>query len=167
MIAAPFRTDEQDFMKTRRTTLRILLVAAALAASGASTGADDARTTALRAAEIKRFEANVNADAKALGQLLDDGLEYVHSNGELDSKQSFIESLVSGRRDYARTEADIETIRIHGDVAIIRGKAKVTVVDGSTSRDLHLGYTDVWLWKDGRWQMTAWRSVRLPDSPVK
>ena len=154
-------------MKTRRTTLRILLVAAALAASGASPGADDARTAGLRAAEIKRFEANVNADAKTLGQLLDDGLEYVHSNGELDSKQSFIESLTSGRRDYAKAEADIETIRILGDVAIIRGKAKVTVIDAGTSRDLHIGYTDVWVWKDGRWQMTAWRSSRLPDSPVK
>ena len=154
-------------MKTRRTTLRILLVAAALAASGASSGADDARTAALRAAEIKRFEANVNADAKVLGQLLDDGLEYVHSNGELDNKQSFIESLTTGRRDYAKTEADIETIRILGDVAIIRGKARVTVIDAGTSRDLHIGYTDVWLWKDGRWQMTSWRSARLPDSPAK
>jgi len=154
-------------MKTRRTTLRILLVAAAMAASGASPGADDARTPGLRAAEIKRFEANVNADAKTLGQLLDDGLEYVHSNGELDSKQSFIESLTSGRRDYAKSEAEIESIRILGDVAIIRGKAKVTVIDAGTSRDLHIGYTDVWVWKDGRWQMTAWRSARLPDSPVK
>jgi hypothetical protein len=52
-------------------------------------------------------------------------------------------------------------------VAIIRGKAKVTVIDAGTSRDLHIGYTDVWVWKDGRWQMTAWRSARLPDSPVK
>ena len=154
-------------MKTRRTTLRILLVAAAMAASGASPGADDARTAGLRAAEIKRFEANVNADAKTLGQLLDDGLEYVHSNGELDSKQSFIESLTSGRRDYASTVADIESVRILGAVAIIRGKAKVTVIDAGTSRDLHIGYTDVWVWKDGRWQMTAWRSARLPDSPVK
>jgi len=154
-------------MKTRRTTLRILLVAAAMAASGASPGADDGRTAGLRAAETKRFEANVNADARMLGQLLDDALEYVHSNGELDSKQSFIESLTSGRRDYAKAEADIESIRILGDVAIIRGKATVTVIDAGTSRDLHIGYTDVWVWKDGRWQMTAWRSSRLPDSPVK
>jgi hypothetical protein len=134
--------------------------------------ADDARASSLhesslRAAELARFEANVSADAKMLEELLDDDLEYVHSNGDLDSKQSFIQSLTSGRRDYAATRADIESIRILGNVAIIRGKAKVTVIDEGTSRDLHLGYTDVWVYRDGKWRMTAWRSARLPDSPVK
>jgi hypothetical protein len=167
MIAAPSEPYE-TCMKTRRTTtLQILVIAAATMMSAISFAKDDAREAALRAAELQRFEANVSADARVLGQLLDDGLEYVHSNGELDSKQSFIESLTTGRRDYARTEANIESIRFHGDVAIIRGKAKVTVIDQGTSRDLHIGYTDVWLWKDKRWQMTAWRSARLPDSPVK
>jgi hypothetical protein len=91
----------------------------------------------------------------------------VHSNGELDSKRSFIESLTSGRRDYASTEASIESIRFFGDVAIIRGKAKVTVIDQGTARDLHIGYTDVWVKRGAHWRMTAWRSARLPDSPVK
>jgi hypothetical protein len=109
----------------------------------------------------------VDADARLLDQLLDDGLEYVHSNGELDSKRSFIESLTSGRRDYVSTVAETESLRIFGDVAVIRGKAKVTVADNGQSKDLHIGYTDVWLWRDGKWRMTAWRSARLPDSPVK
>ena len=163
-------------MKTRRTKPRFVPIAAMMfsimalvsapgfAKEPAPKGASEA---ALRAAEQRRFEANVNADARALGELLDDGLEYVHSNGELDTKQSFIESLTSGRRDYTSTDAHIETVRIHDDVAIIRGTAKVTVSDHGTSRDLNIGYTDVWLWKDGRWQMTAWRSAKLPDAPAK
>ena len=160
-------------MKTRRTRPRyvpvvIATIAAMTMLCGAAFPKEAARSEAdLRATELKRFEANVNADAKVLGEVLDDGLEYVHSNGELDGKQSFIESLTSGRRDYASTVADIESVRIFGDVAIIRGKARVTVIDAGNSRDLHIGYTDVWVWKDHRWQMTAWRSARLPDSPVK
>ncbi len=136
--------------------------------SGALFAKDDARAAAMRAAETSRFEAQVNADARALDQLLDDGLEYTHSNGDLDTKKSFIESLTSGTRDYISSVAAIETVRIFGDVGVIRGKAKVTV--GGKDRqpqDLHIGYTDIWVWKDGRWQMTAWRSARLPDSPVK
>jgi len=136
--------------------------------SVASFAKDDAREAALKAAEITRFEAQVNADAKVLGNLLDDGLEYTHSNGDLDSKTSFIDSLVTGKRDYISSVATIDSVRIFGDVGVIRGKAKVTV--GGKDRqpqDLHIGYTDVWLWKDGRWQMTAWRSMRMPDSPVK
>jgi hypothetical protein len=128
---------------------------------------EDTRAATLRAAELARFQANDDANAKVLRELLDDDLEYVHSNGELDSKQSFISSLESGKRDYVSSQPTIESIRFLGDIAIIRGKARVTVADGGTSRDLHIGYTDVWVHKKGHWKMTAWRSARLPDSPVK
>ncbi len=145
----------------------IALFAAAATLSVTSFAKDDERFAALRSAELTRFESQVNADARTLGTLLDDHLEYTHSNGDLDSKKSFIDSLVTGKRDYVSSTATIESLRIFGDVGLIRGKAKVTVVDNGNSKDLHIGYTDVWVWKDGRWQMTAWRSARLPDSPAK
>ena len=156
-------------MKMRRTMLRIAPIAFAAATfwTPLSFAKDEPRIEALRAAEIRRFEANVNADAKVLGELLDDGLEYVHSNGELDSKQSFMDSLTSGRLDYTNSTPEIESIRILGDVAIIRGKAKIGVLVAGHSHELEIGYTDVWLWKNGRWQMTAWRSARMPDAPAR
>ena len=128
---------------------------------------DDVRVEALKAAETARFKANVDADTKVLGQVLDDDLEYVHSNGELNSKKEFITSLVDGKRDYVATTFEIQGIRILGDVAIVRGTAKVTVADNGQSRDLDLGYTDIWVWKDKRWQMTAWRSARMPAPVAK
>jgi hypothetical protein len=149
-------------MKMRRTLLPLVLISVATTMSAPLFAKDDAREPALRAAEATRFQAQVDADAKALAPLLDDALEYTHSNGDLDSKTSFIESLTSGRRDYAKTTFEIGSVRILGDVAIIRGTAKVTVVDLGKSLDLDLGYTNVWVWKDGRWQMTAWRSARMP-----
>ena len=153
--------------KRRPLAATLALIAAATMTSSASFAKDDASESALRALELKRFEAQVNADASALGELLADDLEYVHSNGDLDSKQSFIDSLTTGKRDYASTLATIESIRFFKGVAIIRGKAKVTVIDAGVSRDLHIGYTDMWVQNDGKWRMTAWRSARLPDSPVK
>ena len=154
-------------MNMRRIVAPVVVFAVATVMSASSFAKDDASATALRSAEMSRFEAQVNADAAALGKLLDDGLEYTHSNGDLDTKQSFIESLTSGKRDYVKTDATIETVRIFGEVGVISGKAKVTVASNGQSQDLSIGYTDVWLWKDARWQMTAWRSVRLPDSPMK
>jgi hypothetical protein len=130
--------------------------------SAPSFAKDDNREPALRKAELARFDAQVSADAKVLGEVLDDGLEYTHSNGVLDSKTSFIESLTSGTRDYIATTANIQSVRIFGDVAIIRGTAKVTVNESGKPLDLDLGYTDIWLWKNGKWQMTAWRSARMP-----
>ena len=153
-------------MKPRRNTLPTLLMAALISAatmmSAPSFAKDNARLDDLRAAEAARFKANVDADSMVLGQVLDDDLEYVHSNGEVDTKQEFIMSLVSGKRDYVATTFVIDGVRILGDLAIVRGTAKVTVADNGQSRDLDLGYTNIWVWKDKRWQMTAWRSARMP-----
>jgi Domain of unknown function (DUF4440) len=152
-------------MTTSRHRLVSALVFALFAAASTispSFAKDDAREAALRKAELARFDAQVRADAKLLGELLDDGLEYAHSNGVLDTKASFIESLTSGTRDYIATTANLQSVRIFGDVAIIRGTAKVSVTEGGKPLDLEIGYTDIWLWKQGQWQMTAWRSARLP-----
>jgi hypothetical protein len=151
----------------RRLAAPAVLFAVATMMSVASFAKDDIREVLLRSAEQARFVAQVDADARILDKLLDDDLEYVHSNGELDSKKSFIDSLTNGTRDYVSSVATIETVRFFGDVGVIRGKVKVTVASNGKSQDLHIGYTDVWLWKNGSWKMTAWRSARLPDSPVK
>jgi len=153
-------------MKMRCTTLPAGLFLLAALMSGACLAGDKTETS-LRAAELARFAANVAADSAALEKLLDANLEYSHSNGKLDSRSSFIASLTDGSLDYLGAEPAIQSLRIFGDVGVIRGLAKMRVMlDGKTS-EFTLGYTDVWLWKDGRWQMTEWRSVRLPDAPPK
>ena len=149
-------------MPTRGFLAALVVFAAATTSSAPAFSQESAREALLRSAEQSRFQALVTVDQRALGQLLDDDLEYVHSNGVVDSKASFIESLVKGTRDYIATTAHIDSVRIFGNVAIIRGTAKVTVNEGGKPLDLDLGYTDFWVWKDGRWQMTAWRSARMP-----
>jgi hypothetical protein len=151
----------------RRFAAFAVLFAVATTLSGTVFAKDDARVEALKTAEAARFKANVDADAKVLGQMLDDDLEYVHSNGEVNTKKEFIDSLTSGKRDYVSTTFEIQGVRILGDVAIVRGTAKVTVGENGQSRDLDLGYTDIWVWKDKRWQMTAWRSARMPPPAAK
>jgi Domain of unknown function (DUF4440) len=154
-------------MSTQRTKLPVLIFAAASMLSGIVFAKDDARVLAVKAAETARFQANVDADARALGRLLADDLEYVHSNGELNSKREFIESLTSGKRDYVAATFDMQSVRVFGDVAIIRGTAKVTVAENGTSRDLDIGYTDAWVWKDKHWQMITWRSARMMPAAAK
>lgn len=154
-------------MKTRCTTLPATLIVVAALLSGSCLAKDNGREAALRTAEVARFQAQVDADGAALGKLLDADLEYSHSNGKLDGKSAFIASIKDGSLDYVSLEPTIQSLRLFGDVGVIRGQAKVVVtIDGKTS-EFALGYSDVWLWKDGRWQMTEWRSTRLPDAPAK
>ena len=154
-------------MKTRRTTLPAALFALAALMSVACLAKDNAREQSLRAAELARFEANVNADAATLDKLLDADLEYSHSSGKLDGKSSFIASIKDGSLDYLSLEPTLQSVRIFGDVGVIRGLARVRVAMDGKNNEFTIGYSDVWVWKDGRWQLTEWRSTRMPDAPAK
>ena len=155
-------------MKTRRTTLPAALIAAALLISGASYAKDPAtqeasRENALRAAELARFDASVKADTTALDKLLDADLAYTHSNGDLETKARYISALTDGTRDYVAIEPAIEKLRVSGNIGLIHGRAHVTVASNGKPGTFDISYDDAWLWKDGRWQLTSWRSTKLPD----
>jgi len=154
-------------MKTRRTTLPAALFIVATLMSGACLAKDSARESALRAAELARFKACVDADAAALDRLLDADLQYTHSNGDLESKSRFIAALHDGTRDYVAFEPNLQSLRVIGNVGLIHGDARVTVASGKDSSSFGITFDDAWLWKDGRWQMTSWRSSRLPDAAVR
>ena len=154
-------------MKTRRIALPAAVFLTAALMTGACLAKDNARESALRAAEVARFAANVSADEGALDKLLDAGLEYSHSNGKLDGKASFIASLKDGSLDYVSMDPTIQSLRLFGDVGVIRGLVKVAVSIDGRNNEFTIGYSDVWLWKDGRWQLTEWRSTRLPDAPAQ
>src|SRR4051812_22798650 len=151
-------------MKTRRTTLQAAFIVVAALVSGACLAKDNATEAALRAAEIARFRANVDADGAALDKLLHADLEYSHSNGKLDSKSSFIASLKDGSLDYVSMVPTLESVRLFGNVGVIRGRVKVGVTMQGKASEFTIGYSDVWLWQEGRWQLTEWRSTRLPDA---
>jgi ketosteroid isomerase-like protein len=154
-------------MKTRRTTPPAALFAVAALMSITCLAKDNAREAALRAAEIARFEASVNADEAALDKLLGAELDYTHSTGELETKAQFIASLTNGKRDYVAMEPTIERLRVIGDVGLIRGRTRVTIERDGKPSSFDISYDDAWLWKDGRWQLISWRSTRLPDAPAK
>jgi ketosteroid isomerase-like protein len=156
-------------MKTRRTTARHLplhlLIAVATLMSGACLAKDNPRETALRDAEMARFKASVENDAAALERLLDADLLYTHSNGEQETKARFIAALSDGTRDYLAFQPHIESLRVNGNVGLIHGRANVTVGSKNGNSTFDISFDDAWIWKDGRWQLTAWRSTRLAAPP--
>ncbi len=125
--------------------------------------AQSADEKAVIAAEKARFDAQVAKDATALNQLLADDLVYVHSNGNVDGKQSYIQSIKDGNSTYLSIESQEQKVRLYGNTAIINGicYVKRPPVDGKNN-DLKLRYTDVYAKKGGRWQMVTWQSFRMP-----
>jgi hypothetical protein len=115
------------------------------------------------AAERARVQLAVKADTSALEKILGDELTYAHSNGRVDTKAQFLEALKSGDLKYESMEHDHLAARVYGNTAILTGLSKVKVKSRGQDQTLHIWFTCVWVKRDGRWQMVAWQSTRLPQ----
>jgi ketosteroid isomerase-like protein len=116
------------------------------------------------AADAERVRALLANDIPALEALLGDDLTYVHSNGMLDTKASYIESLRSGASRYLTMDMSDLSVRALGeDVAVINAKfeARVLVRGGEVNPKPRV--LMVYARRDGRWQMVAWQSTPIAN----
>ncbi len=115
----------------------------------------------VREADAGRVKALLDNDFGALEALLGDDLTYVHSNGMLDTKESYINGLRSGASRYLTMDMSDVAVRAFGDTALITAKFNARV----QLRDREVNPTPrvliVYGKRDGRWQMVAWQSTQI------
>lgn len=157
-------------MKTSRTTPSVILLtvsvlmACVCLAKDAGAKPDE---SGARAANQARFEAAVRGDTAALDKLLADDLDYCHSNGECEDKSAYLDSFKAGTMKYRSIEPTVDRFKLVGPVAIILGHAHINATRNGTDLNMDIGYTSVFAWRDGRWQLTSWRSLTLPPAAAK
>ena len=118
--------------------------------------------------ERQRFDAMIKQDSMLLKQILADDLQYTHSNGQTDTKAAFLNTLFSGKTVYRSIRTEGVQVRDYGNTTVVTGLANVNVVTEGKEKDLRLRYTDVYVKRNGRWQMVAWQSTRiLPPESTK
>ena len=111
----------------------------------------------------KRMAAMAQKDVVTLNALLADDLVYTHSSARLDTKQSLIGAMESGRTVYtAVVPSDVKAQDL-GDTVVLTGNARISVNSGGNAMNFGVRFTDVWVNKGGQWQMVAWQSTRTPD----
>ena len=115
---------------------------------------------AVRQAEDRRIKAMIDDDFATLDAVLADDLTYGHSNGVVDTKASYMETLRSGKTKYQTIERLPSVVRVYGDSAIVTGTATVGL--RGQAAPFTLRYTLAYVMRDGQWRMVAWQSTRLP-----
>ncbi|MGH9723292.1 MAG: nuclear transport factor 2 family protein [Bryobacteraceae bacterium] len=141
--------------------MRSLLIVSVMVGLGM---AADSPADAVKAAEKSWASATVAGDAATLKQVLADDLTYTHSNGETDTKAVFIDNLKTGARKYHKVNHESMEVRLYGNSAILMATAQVeTSQKGAQPSPAHLRFIHVWVLKNGRWQMVAHQSLRLPN----
>jgi ketosteroid isomerase-like protein len=118
---------------------------------------------AIKQAEKDWATAVVKKDYTVLNRVLADDLQYTHSDGRLDTKTSYIESLKSGKQAYHAAEHQSIDVRSLGkDVAFVRGTLRMTAAAGNaTPTPANFSILRVYRFRNGQWQLVAHQSARL------
>jgi hypothetical protein len=125
--------------------------------------AADERPAAVEAADDRRIAALVSADTAQLAPLLSADLRYVHSNGTVDDKASFLDLIGSGRTRYVAYDPVGRACSFPGPgMALETGTARLRVENAEGAREMTLAFLAVWRWERGAWRFLAWQSARLP-----
>jgi ketosteroid isomerase-like protein len=120
-------------------------------------------SSAVAAADEERMAAVKAADPARLSAILSDDLRYAHSNGKVDNKASFMDSLVSHKTVYEKFDYKERTIWPAGPgVAIMSGRVVIDVRTGEQKQSIDLNYLAVWREENGKWRFLAWQSCRIP-----
>jgi hypothetical protein len=145
---------------------RLCLLLALLA--GRLLAADDALVAAVRAADDERIAATIAADPVRLAHLLSDQLHYAHSNGLIDTKGTFIDSLTGRRVVYESADyAQRDFIPAGPGIVLMKGRVRFKVGLGAERILLDLNFLAVWREEGGRWRFLAWQSSRNPPPVAK
>ena len=127
-------------------------------------------TFALSAEEelvAKRVEvfrtAQIAQDAKALDELAAPELSYSHSDARVEDKATFIKNATSGRSKTLSLQYKDPTIRVVGDVAIVRfhwiGESEAVADGKKSSTNLHILMN--WQKQAGTWKLLTRASTKL------
>ena len=125
--------------------------------------AADAISDAVRRADDTRVAATLAADKAGLEAALSDGLHYAHSSGKIDTKASYVQSLVSHSTVYDSYKyVDRTFVPAGPGVVLMYGHALIHSLSGGRQVQHDLNFLAVWREENGVWRFLAWQSCENP-----
>ncbi|MGI5131148.1 nuclear transport factor 2 family protein [Pseudonocardia sp. CA-107938] len=118
--------------------------------------------TAIRSLEDDRYAAMVRGDFETFAAMAHPDLTYTHSNGAVDSLDSYRERVESGFYVYHRISHPIDKIVVSGDTALVVGEMHADITAGGTRKTLRNRALAVWVRPADRWQLIAYQPTVLP-----
>ncbi len=125
----------------------------------AQSGADEKAVAG--AVEALR-KALVDPSKATLEKLTSPNLSYGHSNGNLQDQAAFVDALVSGSSDFVSVDLSNQTIKITGNVAVVRHTLTATTNDAGKPGNTKLSVLQVWIKQNREWKLLARQAVKTP-----
>jgi hypothetical protein len=111
-----------------------------------------AQSSNLLTVERQRYDAMIAQDTNALAAMLAHSLQYIHSNGMVDTKQSLLQSIATKTLVHKSITTSKVCTRIYQrKFAIITGEAVYDINYKNMDMVLHFVYTNVYRKFRGHW----------------
>lgn len=109
---------------------------------------------AIRAIERERLRSLVDADMEVARRLHADDFQLINPLGGTLSKDEYLGQIASGDIDYLEWEPEEVEVKQHGDVAVIRYRARLTIVVRGLPEapSGSFWHTDFYEKRNGQWQ---------------
>jgi ketosteroid isomerase-like protein len=101
----------------------------------------------------------IRGDADALANTLAEEFAYHQPNGKTNDKPGYIKQMQSGAVKIFSAERYDVKVNLYGDVATAMGSTRLDVEIAGERRKADLRYLNVWVKRDGRWQLAARQSA--------
>jgi hypothetical protein len=146
----------------------LLLFANALFAQKQNTppGTPDEIKSDLPRIEREIGRANLDCDYKYFDRVEAKEFIFTDAAGTVADKKQDMAGEKDCRKSDGTYDVDDTEVRLYGQTAVVTGRVTTTrtSIEGKTlirrSR-----FTDVFVWRDGRWQLVAGHSSRIPEQP--
>ncbi|HET9909316.1 MAG TPA: nuclear transport factor 2 family protein [Anaerolineales bacterium] len=128
-----------------------------------SSEAPSGNADTLRATEVSRLRALVDADMETADKLHAEDFQLITPGGSALSKAEYLSGVASGELDYRLWDVDSPIdVRLFDEVAIIRYRSILHMVyHGNDLGSDKYWHTDSYEWRDGRWQVVWSQATRI------
>lgn len=110
----------------------------------------------------KKFGWLIRLQADSLSGILDEKVQYIHSNGWIQTKKEVLEDMRSGKLVYQNVTVKEDQVRVYGKTAIVTGLGTFEGINNGTAFKLDLRYTEVYLSAKSGWMLLSRHSNRMP-----
>ena len=110
----------------------------------------------------RKFDWLIQGRADSLEQLLDERVEYVHSNGWVQNRAEVLDDMKTGKLVYRQVTIKSAAVRRYGTAAVVTGQGTFEGVNSGTAFKLDLRYTEVYILTGTRWKLVSRHSNRMP-----
>ena len=111
----------------------------------------------------QRMQATVKQDFATLESIIADDLIYTHSTARIDTKESLLGNMKSGRTVYTGLEASDVVAQDLGTAVVLTGVARVNVNSNGNPVSFGIRFVNVYANRGGEWKMVTWQSTKTPE----